>query len=175
MFDKPRISMKILVDIIKESNLWKEQKFINKRFVKKILFLIIQELGVFRNTETIEVAILLTSNERIRILNVNFRGIDKPTNVLSFPDKDMDWESLQNLDFQEDVVLGDIALAYKVIYEEAESFSISFQNHFTHLLVHAILHLLGYDHEDPEDSDVMQGLEVKILHKLDITIPPIYV
>lgn len=166
--------MKILVDIIKESYTWGEQKYIKKTFAKDIMNMIASELGIFGKTKNIEFTILLTNNEKIRILNKNFRNKDKATNVLSFPDRDLNWNELKEEDFAEEIILGDIAFAYEIIKEEATSSSISIQNHFTHLLVHAILHLLGYDHEKEEDGEVMRALEIKILNKLDIKTPPLY-
>ena len=166
--------MKIVVDIIKESNLWKEQKYIKKTLVKKIINLIESELEVFKKTENLELAILLTDNEKIKILNNQFRKKDKATNVLSFPDRELNWEKLNEEDFAGDVILGDIALAYEIIESESLASNLPIQNHFTHLLLHAILHLLGYDHEEEKDGDVMRVLEIKILSKLDIKTPSIY-
>ncbi len=117
---------------------------------------------------------MLTDNEKIKILNNQFRKKDKATNVLSFPDRELNWEKLNEEDFAGDVILGDIALAYEIIESESLASNLPIQNHFTHLLLHAILHLLGYDHEEEKDGDVMRVLEIKILSKLDIKTPSIY-
>lgn len=101
--------------------------------------------------------ILLAGDKRLRALNHDFRGKDKPTNVLSFPG--------------EGDYAGDIAIAYGVTRREAEEAGKSFADHATHLVVHGVLHLAGYDHERPRDAKVMEPLEVKILKRLGIADP----
>ena len=101
--------------------------------------------------------ILLADDKKLRALNHDFRGKDKPTNVLSFPGPDG--------------YAGDIAIAYGVTRKEAEEAGKSFADHATHLVVHGVLHLAGYDHERPKDAKVMEPLEVKILKRLGIADP----
>lgn len=103
-------------------------------------------------------SILLAGDKRLRALNLDFRGKDKPTNVLSFPS-------------QEDGYRGDIALAHGVTAAEARAAGKRFADHATHLVVHGVLHLAGYDHERPKDARVMEPLEVKILGRLGIADP----
>lgn len=102
--------------------------------------------------------ILLADNKRLRTLNRDFRGKDKPTNVLSFP-------------ADQDGYRGDIAIAYGVTNAEAKAAKKAFADHATHLVVHGVLHLAGYDHERPKDAKVMEPLEVKILNRLGIADP----
>jgi probable rRNA maturation factor len=102
--------------------------------------------------------ILLAGNKRLRALNRDFRDKDKPTNVLSFPSDEKDY-------------CGDIALAYGVTNAEAKAAKKTFADHATHLVVHGVLHLAGYDHERPKDAKVMEPLEVKILKRLGIADP----
>jgi probable rRNA maturation factor len=101
--------------------------------------------------------ILLSSNRKLRALNRDFRAKDKPTNVLSFP---------AGRDYA-----GDIAIAYGVTRKEAKVAGKTFADHATHLTVHGVLHLAGYDHERPKDAKVMEPLEVKILARLGIADP----
>jgi probable rRNA maturation factor len=101
--------------------------------------------------------ILLSSNKKLKSLNRDFRGKDKPTNVLSFPG-DGDY-------------LGDIAIAYGVTSKEAKASGKKLLDHATHLAVHGVLHLLGYDHERPRDAKIMEPLEVRILARLSIADP----
>ncbi|HEX2761545.1 MAG TPA: rRNA maturation RNase YbeY [Rhizomicrobium sp.] len=101
--------------------------------------------------------ILLADDKKLRALNHDFRGKDKPTNVLSFPGGDG--------------YAGDIAIAYGVTRQEAEETGKSFADHATHLVVHGVLHLAGYDHERPRDARVMEPLEVKILKRFGIANP----
>jgi probable rRNA maturation factor len=102
--------------------------------------------------------ILLADNETLRRLNRDFRGKDKPTNVLSFPAGDADYR-------------GDIAIAYGVTKKEAKDAGKSLADHASHLVVHGVLHLAGYDHERPKDAGLMEPLEVKILKRLGIADP----
>src|SRR3954470_20119106 len=97
----------------------------------------------------IEVAVRLTSDDEVRTLNAQYRQKDKPTNVLSFPmiQPDLLDAVTQNSDDGE-VILGDIILAHDVCVAEAVERGISTQDHATHLIVHGVLHLLGYDHMD---------------------------
>jgi probable rRNA maturation factor len=101
--------------------------------------------------------ILLADDTKLRALNRDFRGKDKPTNILSFPGGD--------------AYAGDIAIAYGVTRKEAKEADKGFADHVTHLVIHGVLHLAGYDHERPRDAKVMEPLEVKILKRLGIADP----
>ena len=112
------------------------------------------------------VSLLLCSDDKIRQLNFDHRGKDKATNVLSFPAADEDhagdqiWEQL-----------GDIAIAYETCVREADESGISTHNHVTHLFLHGVLHLLGYDHENDDDANEMEMLEIKLLAAIGIANP----
>jgi probable rRNA maturation factor len=101
--------------------------------------------------------ILLSGDKKLAALNHDFRGKDKPTNVLSFPGADG--------------YAGDIAIAYGVTGKEAKEAGKKFIDHAAHLVVHGVLHLAGYDHERPKDAAVMEPLEVKVLARLGIADP----
>jgi probable rRNA maturation factor len=101
--------------------------------------------------------ILLTDDARLQSLNLDFRGKDKPTNVLSFP--------------AEGPYLGDIAVAFGVTAREAREAGKPFAAHATHLVVHGVLHLLGYDHERAREARIMEPLEISILAELGIANP----
>ncbi len=101
--------------------------------------------------------ILLTGDKTLRALNREFRGKDKPTNVLSFSSKGS--------------YRGDIAIAYGVTATEAKTAGKRFIDHAIHLAVHGVLHLAGHDHERARDAKVMEPLEVKILARLGIADP----
>jgi probable rRNA maturation factor len=115
-----------------------------------------------------ELAIMLTDDVGIRTLNNNWRGIDKPTNVLSFP-------ALQPAGpvgpGDAPRMLGDIAIAYETTRKEADDEQKPFDHHLSHLAVHGFLHLIGYDHENDADAEVMEALEVKVLAQLGIPNP----
>jgi probable rRNA maturation factor len=115
-----------------------------------------------------ELAVMLTDDAGIRTLNSNWRGIDKPTNVLSFP-------ALQPTGpgGPDDAprMLGDIAIAYETTRKEADDEQKPFDHHLSHLAVHGFLHLIGYDHEKDDDAEAMEALEQEILAQLGIPDP----
>jgi probable rRNA maturation factor len=115
-----------------------------------------------------ELAVMLTDDDGIRTLNNNWRGIDKPTNVLSFP-------ALQPTGpvGPDDAprMLGDIAIAYQTTRKEADDEQKPFEHHLSHLAVHGYLHLIGYDHENDADAEIMESLETEILAQLGIPDP----
>jgi probable rRNA maturation factor len=115
-----------------------------------------------------ELAVMLTDDAGIRTLNRNWRGIDKPTNVLSFP-------ALQptGAGGPDDAprMLGDIAIAYETTRREADDEQKPFDHHLSHLAIHGFLHLMGYDHETDHDAEAMEGLEQEILAQLGIPDP----
>lgn len=127
--------------------------------------------GLVERNFMLEISIKLSNNDEVQELNSAYRGKDKPTNVLSFPMVPHDLlESLSNSDDGE-VLLGDIIMAHGVCADEAKEKSISMADHATHLLIHGVLHLLGYDHETEPDALIMETLEVKALKKLSIANP----
>jgi probable rRNA maturation factor len=111
------------------------------------------------------IALLFTSDEAVQALNLQWRGMDRPTNVLSFP------AAAMALPDGEEVPLGDIALAHGTIAREASEQGKTLPHHTTHLIVHGILHLLGHDHESDADADIMENLERDILATLGIGDP----
>ncbi|HEY0267537.1 MAG TPA: rRNA maturation RNase YbeY [Rhizomicrobium sp.] len=102
--------------------------------------------------------VLLADDARLKILNRDFRGKNKPTNVLSFPSG-------------EDKYDGDIAIAYGVTKKEAAAAGKALADHAVHLAVHGVLHLAGHDHEEDADAQRMESLEVKILKRLGVADP----
>jgi len=110
-----------------------------------------------------ELSIVLTDDAEQQVLNRDWRGIDKPTNVLSFPQIEP-FAPVAG-------ILGDITLARETLEREATELGKSFSDHFTHLVVHGFLHILGYDHIEDADALVMEGLETQILASLGIADP----
>jgi len=107
------------------------------------------------------VSVALSSDARVAVLNENFRGIPKATNVLSFPAGAG----------AADGHLGDIVMALETVKREAQEQDVSFEHHVQHLVVHGILHLLGHDHIATADAERMEALERRILKKLGIADP----
>ncbi len=119
----------------------------------------------------LEVSVKLSDNAEVQTLNKAYRGKDKPTNVLSFPQIQPDLlETLANTDDGE-ALLGDIILAFETCRDEAVAKHISLSTHVTHLIVHGTLHLLGYDHENETDAGVMENIEINALATLAIANP----
>ena len=114
-----------------------------------------------------ELAVMLTDDAGIRTLNSNWRGIDKPTNVLSFPAL----QPAAGAPADAPRMLGDIAIAYETTRKEADEEEKPFDHHLSHLAVHGFLHLIGYDHDKDDDAEAMEGLEREILAQLGIPDP----
>lgn len=111
------------------------------------------------------VTVLFTDDAAQQKLNAEWRNQDKTTNVLSFPTPDMP------LPDGEILPLGDISLAFETIQAEASLEEKPFNAHLSHLIVHGFLHLLGYDHEDDDDADQMEAIEITTLKALNIANP----
>ena len=128
---------------------------------------LVPELGNPR----LSASLVLTLDAEVQSLNREWRGKDKPTNVLSFPMLERgDLLSLAPAGPPE--LLGDIALALETCKREAADKGISLEHHTAHLIVHGLLHLAGYDHEtSPEDARAMEMLEIKALAQMGIADP----
>ena len=114
-------------------------------------------------TGVAELSVVLTDDAEQRGLNRDWRGIDKSTNVLSFPQIEP-FGPVSG-------ILGDIILARETLEREAAELGVSLEDHFTHLVVHGFLHILGYDHIDDDQALVMEGLETQILASLGVADP----
>jgi probable rRNA maturation factor len=112
-----------------------------------------------------ELGILFSDDARVRVLNAGWRGKDKPTNVLSFPA--FSWKRGDALP----PMLGDVVLAAETVRREAGVEDKPFEHHLTHLIVHGVLHLLGYDHETDADAEEMEDIERRALAALAIPDP----
>lgn len=116
-------------------------------------------------------SLLFTSDEEIQLLNREWRGKDKPTNVLSFPMLERE-ELLELAPDGPPEMLGDIALAYRTCVDEALDKGAELADHVSHLIVHGLLHLAGHDHVDSDDrAAAMERLEITALAKLGIADP----
>ncbi len=164
--------MKLEVNYNIEDNRWNEYLNFNEfdKFIENIFNATINELKyVLNKKNTIELSIILTNDENIRKINCEYRGIDKPTNVLSFPL--FENEFLKEYSKSKYISLGDIILSIEIVIAEANEQNKTFIEHLTHLIVHSILHLFGYDHINDDEANIMEGLEIKILEKLNIKNP----
>jgi probable rRNA maturation factor len=118
----------------------------------------------------VELSIRLTGDEAVRALNAEWRGKDKPTNVLSFPLAEPDELEQADGDGPE-LLLGDIVLARGVCAAEARDKGIPLTHHAAHLMVHGTLHLLGYDHGEDGEAEDMEARETRALARLGIADP----
>ena len=118
-----------------------------------------------QSKHSIEISLLFADDARVQPLNRDWRAMDKPTNVLSFPSVDLEPGATLP------PVLGDIVLAYETIGREAEEERKPFDHHVSHLLLHGFLHLLGYDHQTEAEAARMEAIETRVLASLAIPDP----
>jgi len=129
------------------------------------------------DAEDCEISLLACDDARIAVLNAEFRDKPTPTNVLSWPAQELAADAPGGApdqpepDFTGELALGDIAIAYDTCAREAQAADKPIADHVTHLIVHGVLHLLGYDHIRDADATVMEALEVEILGKMGINNP----
>jgi len=116
---------------------------------------------------TVELAIVLAGDDEVQRLNRDYRGIDKPTNVLSFGGASDGRQRARG----EPVILGDVVLARETVVAEAAAQGKSIADHSLHLVIHGVLHLLGHDHESAREADAMEALEIELLALLGVANP----
>ena len=119
----------------------------------------------------VEVAVRLSDDVEVQRLNRAYRGVDQPTNVLAFPQVQPDLLPIVSNSDDGEVLLGDIVLARETCAREAEAKTLSLADHSAHLIVHGMLHLLGYDHQSEVAAAAMEALETKALATLGISNP----
>ncbi len=131
----------------------------------------LHHLGIDPNAH--EIAVLATDDAAITRLNFDFRGKDRPTNVLSWPSEARSATDPGEIPPRptENAALGDIALGYETCAREALAAGTPLHDHVAHLIVHGTLHLLGYDHQRNADADLMETTEIEILAKLGVPSP----
>jgi probable rRNA maturation factor len=151
-----RVLPALKIEVIVKSKRWKSNKD-----AELVMRRAIAMAAATLSTPAAELAIVLTDNAAMRLLNRVWRGVDAATNVLSFPNRFIGGEAL----------IGDIVLAYETVAAEARQEGKPFAHHLAHLAVHGFLHLLGYDHEREKAATAMERLEREILHRLAIPDP----
>ena len=146
----------VTADIGVESELWDAQPAAEETVRAAI------SAAAGHSTEDGEVSILLADDSTIRELNKQWRGLDKPTNVLSFPAAPSPASAGQ---------LGDIIIAYETLQRECEDEEREFLHHLAHLSIHGFLHLIGYDHQTDAEADAMEALESRIMQSMNMPDP----
>lgn len=162
-----------MIDILIEDDRWVEMAF--EAIATEATKAVLDHHSIPANVA--EIAILACDDARIATLNTEFRGKPTPTNVLSWPTEDLAPEKdgdapvkpTEAQDGSRD--LGNVAIAYDTCKREADEQNKALANHVAHLIVHGVLHLLGYDHIRDGDATRMEALEVKILGRLGIPDP----
>jgi probable rRNA maturation factor len=165
--------MEPLVDIIIEDERWQD---LLPALAETAAQAVLTDQGL--DPAAFEVSLLGCDDARIAVLNAEFRGKPAPTNVLSWPAQDLAPEAEgARPDLPEPFLpderesLGDIAIAWETCAREAEEQGKSLHDHVLHLIVHGILHLLGYDHIREGDAALMEGTEVRVLDRMGISDP----
>jgi probable rRNA maturation factor len=154
--------MKVSLDISAPSPLWRG--LLRARAIaRETIAAAVAESGAVLG-DGVVVSLCLADDAALRALNARWRGIDKPTNVLSFPSAPSDRVGQAS-------TLGDIALAYETLAREAEDLGVPLADHFRRLLAHGFLHLIGYDHETDAEAERMEALETRILARLGAADP----
>ncbi len=162
----PRAAAKVAVSVIVEHGAWGAAIAEPLPLLRRAAQAAVAEVRRVRRsraTWTPVVAVALMDDRAMRKLNRTYRGKDKPTNVLSFPSGEATEGKRRRL--------GDVAIALGTVKREAKAQGKSLQDHVTHLMVHAVLHLLGYDHEADPDAEEMEAIERKTLAALGIADP----
>ena len=163
----------MILDINIEDPRWKAADL--EGLAAKAAAAVLLRLGI--DDDEAELSVLGCNDARIADLNAEFRGKPTPTNVLSWPaeeraaEVDGEMPEVPEADAFGAIELGDIAIAYETCAREAEAAGKPLEEHATHLLVHGVLHLLGFDHERDRDATLMEGLETEILGKMGIEDP----
>lgn len=156
------------IQISVEEGAWPEEatlRSLSERVIGAAARHLEKEEGQPFSSEPPELSLLFTDDASIRTINAEWRGQDKPTNVLSFPGSPLQPGGMPG------PMLGDIILAYETLQREAGELGKPFDDHLTHLLVHGFLHLFGYDHMETDEAEEMEGLETRILGELGLSDP----
>lgn len=146
---------KLATEIVRHGEAWAEAAMIDALIARAAR----AALEAAPNAAEYDVTVLLTSDAEMRELNRTWRDKDAATNVLSFPSGNAEG------------FLGDIVLAHETVLKEAQESGIKFEAHVAHLVVHGVLHLLGFDHMNDEEAERMEGLEREVLASLGIDDP----
>lgn len=129
-----------------------------------------EEIDFLQSGKNINVNLCLGNDDEVHALNREFRGKDKPTNVLSFANID-DESFADEWSDGEEIELGDIIIALETMQAEAGNQNLTLHDHYCHLFAHGLLHLLGYDHIEADEAEHMESFEIAILKQMNINNP----
>lgn len=145
----------------------------NLKLIEKIIFLVLNEQGVYENTEKIYLSIQSVSSEEIKQINKEYRGVDNSTDVLSFPIFEREEiinianEKIINKKIKE-IEIGDIIICIDVVKKQAIEFETGIKREMLYMITHGVCHLLGFDHIDENDKIKMRALEEKVLNEVGV-------
>lgn len=161
----PSTKAELTAEVITQSDAWSESTNLVEATIQKAVACVAALPEVMTDRRQ-SVSIVLSDDDLVRQLNKTHRGFDKPTNVLSFPSAQGPFELEE-----EGHYLGDVVLAFETIEKEANDLKRSKSDHLSHLVIHGLLHLLGYDHETDQEARLMEQLEISLLANLGIANP----
>lgn len=156
----------VLVDIDRAYDQWHGILDASEEEIKKAVHLTVSELA--QSEKKFEVSLVFTDDASIQKLNREYRHKDKPTNVLSFPQID-NFGEIKTM--KEPIMLGDVVLAWETISWEAVQQEKVLAHHMMHMIVHGVMHLLGFDHMNATEAEEMEKIEIDILAQLHIPNP----
>lgn len=163
--------MNNILNINIEENAWIEEVTDVAALSQQVFDVVIKQLDpALLQDKQLVINVELNNDSTIKELNKEFRNQDKATNVLSFANIDDD-EFFEQIENMTEVELGDIIIAFQTMKKESLELSISFQDHYIHILIHGILHLLGYDHIKEDEAQEMETLEITLLQHFNIENP----
>lgn len=168
MMPKNNHASDISIDILFNSPDWAKSRISARKRIHDVLTVTWDSIPKRPKGITPELTVTLTDDKRIRILNRDYRQKDKATNVLSFPM----FDTLDEIPAHAgNLPIGDIIIAFETIEREAIEQNKTLSDHFTHMLIHGFLHLLGYDHMTDSEAKDMESLEIRLLKKFSIGNP----
>ena len=161
--DKPEMSVEISIQEPAWERLADIEKIVTRTALSAMNLAILPKAAFGRDLET---SLVLANDDLLHVLNNTYREKNKPTNILTFATLDSEEPATEGI-----LSLGDVVLSYETIVKEAEEQGKFLTDHIRHLVVHGVLHLLGYDHIDEDDATDMETLEIRILETLGVQNP----
>lgn len=176
--DAPFLTFKknnFTLDFFLNDPCWQHFLEINSDLLERIGFAAFEAAGLCISSERQDqINVIFCNDADIHDLNRDYRQVDKPTNVLSFPVYDAQELAQKAYNFGDMQFFGDVYIAYDYCVKEAQNIHKLFEHHIAHMVTHGILHLLGYDHIDDDEALIMENLEADILGQFGIIINPSY-
>jgi probable rRNA maturation factor len=163
--------MEFEIDLCFKSKKWPKNSILSDKDMFEVMSLeVIKEVKADKICNVLGLSLVFVSDAEMKKYNLKSRNKDSATNVLSFPTERFSQRELKKFK-RENLFLGEIIFSFEIINKESEEQNKTFQDHLRHLLIHSILHLLGYAHEATREREEMEALEISILKKFGIRNP----